>query len=151
MDSLKIETGIVRLQINDGPACIEFNPQDVNFVERYYGLLKMFYAKQAEYEARSKELAANTSLDEKGLPANFEESIAFAKEVCGFVRSQIDTVFGTGTSQKVFGDSYYMPAYGQFFTGLSPYIEPARAEKIAQFSNPPPETPARKRHKATMK
>jgi len=40
MDNLRIDTGIKKILINDGPEFIEFNPSDVIFAEKFYKLTK---------------------------------------------------------------------------------------------------------------
>jgi hypothetical protein len=49
MESLHINTGGIRLCINDDPnRVIEFNPQDLSFAERFYSLLSDFEGKEKE-------------------------------------------------------------------------------------------------------
>lgn len=134
MDSIKINTGSKRILINDGPEYIEFNPSDVLFAEKFYRLYSEFGAKQKEYEARSKELDAHKDeLDINGIPVNIEQGIAFLKEVCEYMRGQIDSLFGSGTSQKVFGDALNIDLFGEFFESITPFVQTARTKKIEQY------------------
>lgn len=138
MQSLRIDTGIKRIPIErDGETVgfLEFDPESVVFAERFYQLLRNFQAKQAEYQTRSKVLDENKEKDEHGLPVNLGDGIAFVREVCEYMRGQIDLLFGEGTSQKLFGDTLKLEVFDQFFNGIAPMIETARAEKVTRYAN----------------
>jgi hypothetical protein len=137
MDSIRIETGVKRIAINDDPTrVIEFNPSDVLFAERFYALMQEFEAKQVEYERRSQELdARKDEKDDHGLPANLGDGLAFLREVCEFMRAKIDGLFGAGTSQKAFGDALELEVFEQFFSGITPFIQRARDEKVRRYLN----------------
>lgn len=135
MDSLRIDAGKKRIAINDDPQrVIEFDPTDVLFAERFYSLIQDFETKQVEYEQRAAELDTDQSFDQNGLPVNLAGRLAFMREVCEFMRLQIDSLFGTGTSQTVFGDALSLEMIEQFFTGITPFIQRARSEKINRYS-----------------
>jgi hypothetical protein len=139
MDSLRIDSGLKRIAINDdAERIIEFDPTDVLFAERFYGLIQEFETKQVEYEQHAAEIDADQSIDKNGLPANLVERLAFMREVCEFMRSKIDELFGASASQNAFGDSLSLEMIEQFFTGITPFIQQARSDKIAKY------TPARK-------
>ena len=149
MDSIKIDAGVKRILINDGPAYIEFNPSDINFAERFYELVKDFQAKKTEYQRRSEEIDANIADDSDGIPANLPDGLALMREACEFVRERIDRLFGKGTCQKSFGDALSLDMFMQFFDGVSPYIQRARTDKASKYAPPPASS---KRHKrAVMK
>jgi hypothetical protein len=144
-DRMVIDTGVKRIMINDGPAYVEFNPTDVLFAERFYKLLADFKIKIDEYKARADELDRENIGDISGLPSNLPEGLAMMHEICDYMRGQIDYLFGAGTSQKAFGDVYNLSVFDQFFRGLGPFIQTARADKIAQYVRPV--VVGRKRHK----
>lgn len=134
MDSLQINTGIKRIAINDDEnRVIEFNPEDIIFVEKFYGLIKEFEKKEVEFRKRSDEIGAITELDEYGIPVNTAESIQLVMDLCKYLRAQIDKVFGKDTSQKVFGDTMTLNMFEQFFTGIMPFVQSARKEKVSQY------------------
>jgi hypothetical protein len=136
MDSIRIDTGIKRIAINDDPSrVIEFDPTDVSFAEKFYQALGELETKQAEYEARAEELDAHPEeLDARGLPANVGEKLAFMREVCEFMYQKIDFLFGAGASATIFGGAMNLDAIHQFFTGIMPFIQKSRAEKVAKYS-----------------
>lgn len=133
---IKIDAGLTRITINGGPAFIEFNPNDLRFAERYYTLYQTFNEKQKEYQKRLQELAADKRRDENGQPANLSKGLDTLLEICNFMREQIDVLFGEGTSQTVFGNTYVLEAFLQFFDGVTPYITEARSEKVQQYAIP---------------
>jgi hypothetical protein len=148
MDSIHIDLGVKRIQINDGPEFIQFSPDDITFAERFYQLIQDFQVKQAEYQVRAEAIDANKEVDANGIPANVPAGLALMHEVCGFMRERIDLLFGEGTSQKVFGDALSLTMYESFFTQITPFIQRSRSEKLAQYAPP---LVAKKRHKKVMK
>lgn len=135
MDSLRIDTGVRRIQINDGPEYIEFNPEDVTFAEKFYQLIKDFEIKKVDYQARSNAIDANQEVDANGLPVTLDTSLALLRESCEFFRDRIDNLFGAGTSQKVFGNALALSMFGQFFSGITPFIQSAREAKLLKYAN----------------
>ncbi|MBW7573917.1 hypothetical protein [Caproiciproducens faecalis] len=138
MDSLRIDTGEVRLCINDDPSrVIAFNPTDISFAERFYGLLGEFEAKEKEYQEKAKALQRDTSVNEMGIPKNFGASLSLLRETSDFLREKIDTVFGVGTSQAAFGDANTLDMFEQFFTGITPFVQKAREKQVGKYTTKP--------------
>jgi uncharacterized protein YfcZ (UPF0381/DUF406 family) len=124
MNSLQINTGEIRISINDDPTrIVSFNPSDAGFAERFYKIVGEFEEKLAEFQSKAKDAGNLQTI----------EQITILKETCEFVRMKIDYVFGAGTSQTVFGDSLVLDSFSQFFDGITPYIRKARTEKIAKY------------------
>ena len=146
MDNIRIDLGIKKVLINDGPEFIEFNPSDVAFAEQFYQLMKEFELKRVEYQARAAEIDAITELDPDGIPVNFPDKLAIMREVCEFMREKIDDLFGKGTSQKVFGDARTLNMFEQFITGITPYIRAERKKKIEKYV-PSATSVKRRKHK----
>jgi hypothetical protein len=131
MNNLTIDTGAVQLTINNDPnRVITFNPSDVVFAERFYALMQDFSVKQAEFQARTNELASRDDL---------AGNIALMRDACEYLRGQVDGLFGAGTSQMVFGDVLSLDAFAQLFEGLTPFIRAARDEKITKYTMKPSE------------
>jgi len=135
--NLKDIEGRVRIAIDDDPKrVISFVPDDVVFAERFYGLLTALKEKEADYQQRSEALAKNEAVDEYGIPVNVPESLALLRELCEFMHAEIDKVFGEGASQKAFGDHLSLYMIEQFFKGITPYVQSARKEKMAKYTDP---------------
>ena len=64
MDSIRIDTGLKRIAINEDPnRIIEFNPKDLLFAEKFYAMvkeiktmLKEIENKSVEFDIRSKDV-----------------------------------------------------------------------------------------------
>lgn len=134
---MKIETGVaVPIERNgEHVGDLRFNPDDVCFVERAYDLISELKRAEKEYESKAKELEADSAVDEYGIPKNIRARLQFLREACEGLYAQIDTVFGAGTSEMVFGGALSLSAIEQFFTGLAPHFEEARADKMAPYLN----------------
>ena len=134
MDSIRIDSGVKRIAVNgDEKRVIEFNPEDIVFVEKFYGLIKQFEEKEVEFRERSKMISAKEGIDEYGIPVNTADSIQLALDLCDYLRVQIDAVFGAGTSQNAFGEARTLSMFEQFFGGIMPFIQGARSEKVGQY------------------
>lgn len=134
---MKVIDGSVKIPVERdekevGMIC--FNPDDIDFVESFYELLGAFEVKEKEFVERERKLEAEAKEDEHGIPANMKDHIGLAKEVCAFVREEIDKLFGEGTSQTVFGDYNSPYMFDQFFDEVSPYIKKSREEKVAKYT-----------------
>ncbi len=135
MQSLRIDTGSIKLAINEDPGrVIEFNPNDIGFVERFYGLISDFEEKEKEYTARIEKLDENKEIDSYGIPRNLGEGLVILKDICEYMRGRIDHVFGDGTSQKAFGDANTLDMFEQFLDGVTPYIQNARTGKVEKYT-----------------
>lgn len=137
---LVINTGEKRIPIiRDGKSAGEvvFNPNDTLFVEKLYLLIGDFQEKIKDYESRAKAIDENKEVDQLGLPANLMSGFALIKEISDYTKSEIDKVFGDGTSQIVFGDSNSIDVFGQFFDGIIPYVKKVRQKKIESYTNKP--------------
>ena len=135
MESLKLNTGVKRVLINDGPDVLEFNPSDISFVERFYQMITEYKARMKEFEQRANEIEKKDTVDEDGVPLNISERIKFVRELCQFCYSRIDQAFGEGTSQKVFQGVENLEVVEQFFSGLLPMIQDSRKESLAKYSS----------------
>lgn len=133
-DNIRIDSGIKRITINDDPnRVIEFNPEDVVFVERFYNLLSEFKSSEKDFLERAKQLDAETEKDEFGAPVNAAERIQLMKDLCNWCKEKIDHLFGEGTSKTVFGDVNNIDMFIQFFEGITPFLESARNKKVNKY------------------
>jgi hypothetical protein len=60
------------------------------------------------------------------------------------MRGQIDVLFGEGTSQKAFGNALELGMFEQFFSGITPFVQTVRKEKIAKYTNARPKKRVKK-------
>ena len=136
MDNLNIDLGIKRLMINDDPEkVLEFNPSDIVFAERFYRLIQVVQEKEIEFTAKAEAMEDVEGKDL--LPNNFLEQTALMREVCDFVKEEIDILFGEGTSQMLFGDAETLYMFETFFEGITPFMKHARDEKVRKYTKKP--------------
>jgi len=134
MPNLNINSGEIKLTVNDDEnRVIRFNPNDIAFAEKFYSLISDFEEKEQDYDKRAKELDENKELDKYGIPKNTKEKLEFTREVCGYIKEQIDNVFGAGTSKAAFGDACEIEMFEQFFNGITPFVNKARTEKVKKY------------------
>jgi hypothetical protein len=126
MDVLRIDTGVKKIQINDGPDFIEFNPTEVNWGRRYEKM-------REEVKMRMDDMSARITVIEQSENPAIEEISELRDEVCLFIREKIDILFGSGTSQKVFGDSMSEYAIASFLEGITPFIQAGRETLVTKY------------------
>jgi len=135
MPNLNIKSGEIKLTVNDDESrVIRFNPNDIAFAERFYGLISDFEEKEQEYEKKAKELDEDKEFNKYGIPKNTKEKLEFTREVCNYIKTQIDKVFGAGTSKAAFGDACEIDMFEQFFNGITPFVNKARSEKVQKYA-----------------
>lgn len=128
MDSLKINTGKVRLQILDEDGnqrgIFTFNPSDIESAKRIIEIQKDFEMKNVEFQKRIN--AAET----------MEEKITILDELVTYFEKIIDDCFGEGSSQVLFGNDKSVEMFYDFFDGITPYYEKASKERMAKYIQP---------------
>lgn len=141
-NNLVIKSSVVKLTINGGPDFIEFDPNDVLFMDGFYNLIEQFSLKQAEYSNLLN--ISPDAVNEAGLPLNAKESIQAIKEICQFTHAQIDAMMGAGSSLKLFGSRLSFSPIQQFFEGILPYIKKTRSERMEKYLPPSPRKRSKK-------
>lgn len=138
MNPLQITTGKMRIPIvRDDEDCgvLEFDPSDVVFGEKFYRLIANFQEREKSYRERAAAIDAESEPSENGVPANITAGLALLREVCDDMRAEIDTLFGPGTSQMLFGEARDLDVFQQFFAGILPMIKQAREKKLQKYLN----------------
>lgn len=132
MESINIKTESQRtLCINDDESrWITFDAEDLNF----YGRLKVLYSslsgKQKEFEAKEKEARALEGEDDNGAPLMALALIDIQTEFASHMIQGMDNVFGEGTCQRLFGNSFNPDAYGQVIQAILAHISKYREKKL---------------------
>jgi len=143
--SLTIDTGEIFLAINDDDSkVISFNPEDNDFIERFYSMVE----KLKEFENKLSALLADDTLNEFDIPKNIKERFAVGKETNAYIRAQVDSLFGENAAQKIFGNSTSQIAFLQFVEGITPFVSKSREKKISKYTAPKKSKKASARTKA---
>lgn len=131
MANLRIDSGAVKLTINDDPnRVIEFNPVDAAFAERTLNLYYAFVEKQKEIDEKADLFQKSDEPDENGIPQNALEQARYMREVGDYLREQVDLIFGEGTSQTVFGNSFTFDMFEQFLNGVTEHLTDGRKKIV---------------------
>jgi hypothetical protein len=135
LKSLKIESSKIRLAINDDKnKIIEFDPNDVKFINRYYSMISNFEVKQKEFAEKAAKIDKITTYNSIGMKVSDIEGSKLMLEMCEYMKGQIDYVFGNGASEKAFGDTINPEMINEFLGGVAEYIAAERNAKIEKYT-----------------
>lgn len=133
MDSLRIDNGTKKINVNDEGECIEFSIVNNDFFRAFFDLLRWFDEQEGRKEIKEMEENADkvVSDDEKEINYDAANSMLdirdkISREAC----EKIDNIFGCEASRKIFGSvapDMYMIA--DFFEKISPLIEKYQKER----------------------
>lgn len=80
MNNITINDCSIRLTVNnDSDRVIEFDPEDLSFVQGLYDLIIDFEKKEKEFKAKDKALSVNKDVDKYGVPCNMGKKVALGK------------------------------------------------------------------------
>jgi len=125
MDSLRVDSGIKRIEVNDNGEYIEIPISDTSFFERFGALIKHFEKKQLEIEQQGKKLSEK----HKGKPDDdadmIVDTIDLYSNLCKDVCAELDNLFGEGCCQKVFVGikTPSVELIGDFFEKITPLLQ----------------------------
>lgn len=132
--NININSATIRLTVNnDENRVIEFNPEDVSFVEEFYNLIQEFDDKIENYKGKDLALSKDKTVDKYGIPKSTKKRIELRRDLCEYLRHKIDLIFGEGTSNVAFGKANNIDMFTQFFNGIIPFVEVARDKKTAKY------------------
>lgn len=130
MDKITLSNSLKRIEVNENGDCITFDARDQGFMERIMNLMKEFYSKKAEYDAKIEKIQEMPGDTEEQQIARASAALEFNFDVCGWMKEQINTVFQDNVSGKVFGNiTPTGEAWAEFLYQLAPIIQTARAEQ----------------------
>ncbi len=133
MDSLRIDNGLKRIEVNDAGEYIEFSVVDSGFFRAFFDLLQWFDKQENRKEIKEmKEQGDKVVSDDKN-KINYDAANSvldirekISKEAC----EKIDNIFGAEASRKIFGSivpDMYMIA--DFFEKITPFMEKYAKER----------------------
>ena len=131
MDSLRVDSGIKKIEVNDNGDYISIPISDTTFYERFGALIKNFEKKQAEIEQQGKELSEK----HKDKPDDDVDMIVdvfdLYSKLCKDVCAELDKLFGEGCCRKVFV-GVKIPSVeliGDFFEQIVPLLNQYAKER----------------------
>lgn len=133
MDSLRIDNGLKKIEVNDAGEYIEFSVVDSGFFRAFFELLQWFDEQEARKEIKEMEEQGDKVVSDDGNKINYDAANSvldirekISKEAC----EKIDNIFGAESSRKIFGSitpDMYMVA--DFFEQITPFIEKYAKER----------------------
>ena len=125
MQSLQVRTGQISLQIlnDEGEVrgIFRFNPEDIESAKQVYRLQEELQMKEVEFEQQIK--VAETP----------QEKLDVLDNIVAYFNNSIDSCFGTGSSEILFGGAKTLSMYDDFFTGIVPYYEKASKARVSKY------------------
>lgn len=133
MDSLRIDNGLKKIDVNDAGEYIEFSVVDNNFFKAFFAMLRWFDEQENRKEINEMEEKSEkvVSVDENKINYDMADNVLdiremIVKEAC----EKIDNIFGAEASRKIFGrvvPDMYMIA--DFLYAITPFIEKYQKER----------------------
>ena len=133
MDSLRIDNGTKKIEVNDAGEYIEFSVVDSGFFRAFFGLLQWFDEQENRKEIKEMEEQSDKVISDDGSKINYNAANSvidthdkISQEAC----EKIDNIFGDEASRKIFGSvipDMYMIA--DFFEQITPLIEKYSKER----------------------
>lgn len=135
MDSLRADSGIRVIEVNDSGECISIPVGDASFFERFSNIIKGFSEKQAGYEKRAQELSEKYKDHPDGTDAIFD-GVQLYSEMCRETCVELDRLFGEGCCRKVFPgvESPGIELITDFLEKLAPFMNKYAQERSEKIS-----------------
>lgn len=122
---------VVEFTIDGDPTrVVRFNPNSIETRNKLYELGRLAAQKETEMNAKAKEIEALDGETEDGFPKSAEAGLSFMKEVASSFMSEIDCVFGEGTSEKVFRYGFDFESFIVFLEFVTSKMQDFSGEKI---------------------
>ncbi len=138
MDSLRIDNGLKKIEVNDAGEYIEFSVLNNDFFRGFSELMQWFDEQNTQGSIKEMEEQAGKVVSGNGDEINHEAlnnvldiRDKVSKEACG----KIDNIFGNEASRKIFcGIVPDMYSIAEFFEKIAPIIEKYAKERNQAIS-----------------
>lgn len=133
MDSLRIDNGTKKVEVNDAGEYIEFSIVNNDFFRSFFDLLRWFDEQENRKDIKDMEEQKKKVVSEDGTNIDYDAAnnvLDISKKISNEACEKIDNIFGTEASRKIFGSvipDMYMIA--DFFEKISPLIEKYQKER----------------------
>lgn len=118
MESLKVNSTLIRLAINDSPnKIIQFDPGDVRFRKKFYNLRNVIFEKEREFDIKAKQLE-NIESEE-----NIKRCMQMEEELFDFLSNLINDLFGEKTTEYICEDRKNVDTICNFVIAVAPYFQ----------------------------
>lgn len=138
MDSLRIDNGLKKIEVNDAGEYIEFSIVDNDFFRSFFELMQWFDEQKNKKDIKDMEEQKDKVVSEDGTNINYDvvnNVLDIREKIINEVCEKIDKIFGDEASKKIFGKvipDMYMVA--DFFEKIAPLIEKYAKERNQTIS-----------------
>ena len=131
MDSLRVNSGIKNIEVNDNGDYISIPISDTSFFERFGEMMKNFERKQAEIEQKGKELSEKHKDKPNDDVDMIVDVFSLYTDLCKDVCAELDKLFGEGCCRKVFVgvEIPSVELIGDFFEQIVPLLDQYAKER----------------------
>lgn len=140
LDSIRVDTGIKKIEVNDEGETISLNFADQSFPVRYFAMVDEFQKQQEVFQKEEDELVKECEENQLSEYEKLRKVAVFNLKVHEFFKERIEALFGADVCRKVFGDIVpSVDMYMDFISQLAPYFEKygkERQKKLMQKYNP---------------
>lgn len=138
MDSLRIDNGLKKIEVNDAGEYIEFSATDNNFFKSFSDLVQWFEEQENRQEIKDMEEQRKKVVSENGEDINYaalNSVLDIREKISEEACEKIDAIFGTEASRKIFGSIIPdMFLIADFFEKIAPFIEKYAKERNQAIS-----------------
>jgi hypothetical protein len=131
--NIRVDTGRLDITVNDEGEQISCFPEDAGFMERFHGLITSAQLKQKEYARLEKKQAAKAAKTDEAYLTAQEEMLGLYRDTCTHCAEEIDSIFGSGSNQKIFGDCASLISYIDFLEQFSNVVKDFQSERNKKF------------------
>lgn len=134
MDSLRVETGTKRIEVNDDGEYIEFCVTDASFFSGFSDLSKWLDDKKTNHQESKPVLDKNGNADIGAYDSAVSEYDGMGEEI----REKIDKIFGAGATRKIFcGHTPNIFTLSDFIEKIAPFVKKymdERKQAVSKYS-----------------
>lgn len=127
MDSLRIDNGLKKIEVNDAGEYIEFSVVSNNFFKAFSNLLQWFESQEQRQDIKEMEEQEEKIVSENGGGINYaalDRVLNIREKISKEASEKIDDIFGPDASRKIFsGTDPDMFSIAEFFEKIAPIIE----------------------------
>lgn len=126
MEQLQIKTGKISVKILDDDGEVrgifKFNPEDIKSARKVNDLIDEFKVKTVEFQEKIEQAV------------EVADRIKLLDEIVDYFRNAIDSVWGSGSSNILFGNASTLEMFDDFFNGITPFYKKESAKRTQKYT-----------------
>ena len=130
---ISLDSGDIHLTIKETGENLDFNPHDMNFIQRFSDLLIEVEQEEKTFNAKHDIIKKMPNKSKSEKQARTQAEISLMNRFCDFCEEKINSVFGEDACVKIFGGQRVWLKYPLFLQRIAPLIEESRDELMAEY------------------